>query len=30
MPGDHPRFGATRFEDWLLRLPVAQKLAPAF
>jgi len=29
MPGDHPRFASTRFEDWL-RLAIAQKLEPAF
>ncbi|MCX5493415.1 SDR family oxidoreductase [Kaistia dalseonensis] len=29
MPGDHPRFAMTRFEDWL-RLSIAQKLTPAF
>jgi uncharacterized protein YbjT (DUF2867 family) len=28
IPGDHPRFAPTRFEDWL-RLYVAQALAPA-
>lgn len=28
IPGDHPRFAPTRFEDWL-RLYVAQSLAPA-
>jgi uncharacterized protein YbjT (DUF2867 family) len=29
VPGDHPRFAPTRFEDWL-RLYIAQTLAPAF
>jgi uncharacterized protein YbjT (DUF2867 family) len=29
VPGDHPRFAPTRFDDWL-RLYVAQELAPAF
>jgi uncharacterized protein YbjT (DUF2867 family) len=28
IPGDHPRFAPTRFEDWLRRY-VAQSLAPA-
>lgn len=28
IPGDHPRFAPTRFDDWL-RLYVAQQLAPA-
>jgi uncharacterized protein YbjT (DUF2867 family) len=29
VPGDHPRFAPTRFEDWI-RQYVAQELAPAF
>jgi uncharacterized protein YbjT (DUF2867 family) len=29
VPGDHPRFAPTRFEDWI-RLYIAQALAPAF
>jgi uncharacterized protein YbjT (DUF2867 family) len=29
VPGDHPRFAPTRFEDWL-RLYIAQALDPAF
>ncbi|AWM85523.1 SDR family oxidoreductase [Microvirga sp. 17 mud 1-3] len=29
VPGDHPRFAPTRFEDWI-RLYIAQALVPAF
>ncbi|GLS22935.1 LysR family transcriptional regulator [Labrys miyagiensis] len=29
MPGDHPRFAPTRFEDWLRRA-IAETLTPAF